>query len=150
MDARVSDWHEARVSLGAEAADTYLQYRACGLLADLYERELTLSIPLFDGGKRRAVVDSTRASYTAALADYRQGTRNVVKEVEQALVNLDSAGRRAEDAANAAPEYRRYFQVTEANWRAGRGSLLTLEEARRSALSAQIEQITLQRDRVAY
>ena len=36
------------------------------------------------------------------------------------------------------------------NWRAGGASLLTLEEARRSALSAQIDQITLQRSRVQY
>jgi NodT family efflux transporter outer membrane factor (OMF) lipoprotein len=295
VDARVNDWHEARVSLAAEVADTYVQYRGCGLLAEAYERELSsmtqteqatvalvqagfrarsegalaragsastrstlvsqrgqcdllvkslvsltgtdeaslralltpgsakipgpaaldvrsvpaqvlrqrpdlaslerelaaasaeigianadlypslslsgsitvsaseltpsattwsfgpsLSIPLFDGGKRRAAVANARAGYTAALADYRQGARNVVKEVEQALVNLDSAGRRSEDADIAAEEYRRYFQATEANWRAGRENLLTLEEARRSALSAEIQKITLQRDRIAY
>lgn len=295
MDARVSDWHDARVSLAAEVADTYVQYRACVLLAETYESELTsilqteramtslvkagfrppsdgalalagsastrstlvlqraqcdllvkslvsltgidevtlrglmsagntklpqpaalqvesvpaqvlrqrpdlasrerelaaasaeigvaradlypslslsgsitvsasslassaaswsfgpsLSLPIFDGGRRRAAVDSARAGYTAALADYRQGVRNVVKEVEQALVNLDSAGRRADDAATAAREYRRYFHATEVSWRAGRDSLLTLEEARRTALSAEIQQITLQRDRVAY
>ena len=74
----------------------------------------------------------------------------MVKEVEQALVNLDSAGRRSEDADIAAEEYRRYFRATEANWRAGRENLLTLEEARRNALSAEIQQITLQRDRIAY
>ena len=295
VDARVNDWHEARVSLAAEVADTYVQYRGCGLLAEAYERELSsmtqteqatvalvqagfrarsegalaradsastrstlvsqrgqcdllvkslvsltgtdeaslralltpgsakipgpaaldvrsvpaqvlrqrpdlaslerelaaasaeigiakadlypslslsgsitvsaseltpsattwsfgpsLSIPLFDGGKRRAAVANARAGYTAALADYRQGARNVVKEVEQALVNLDSAGRRSEDADIAAEEYRRYFQATEANWRAGRENLLTLEEARRRALSAEIQKITLQRDRIAY
>ncbi len=33
IDARVDDWHDARVSLAAEVADTYVQYRACGLLA---------------------------------------------------------------------------------------------------------------------
>ncbi|WP_386752532.1 efflux transporter outer membrane subunit [Lysobacter yangpyeongensis] len=295
VDARVSDWHDARVSLAAEVADTYVQYRACILLAEAYESELTsmlqtekattslveagfrppsdgalalagsastrsslvlqraqcdllvkslvsltaidearlrelmaagstklpqpvalqvesvpaqvlrqrpdlasrerelaaasaeigvaqadlypslslsgsitvstsnlassatswsfgpsLSLPIFDGGRRRAAVDSARASYTSALADYRHGVRNVVKEVEQALVNLDSAGRRADDAAIAAQEYRRYFHATEVSWRAGRDSLLTLEEARRTALSAEIQQITLQRDRVAY
>jgi outer membrane protein TolC len=76
--------------------------------------------------------------------------RQVVKEVEQALVNLDSAGRRTEQAEQATREYRRYFDVTEQNWRAGGVSLLTLEEARRSALAAQIELIGLQRDRVEY
>lgn len=296
MDARVDDWHEARVSLAAEVANTYTQYRACGLLADAYERELTsitdtekataasvragfsspadgslarasqasarstllsqraqcellvkslvnltgtdepslrthlaegksssvpqpsalevqsvpaevlqqrpdltslerelaaasaeigvaqadlypslslsgsisvsstslvssqqtwsfgpsLSIPFFDSGRRRAAVDSARASYAATLANYRQGVRDVVTEVEQALVNLDSTARRTEEAERAAQEYRRYFDAAETHWRAGGVSLLTLEEARRSALSADIQLITLQRDRVGY
>jgi NodT family efflux transporter outer membrane factor (OMF) lipoprotein len=293
LDARHADWHEARVSLAAEVADTYVQYRACGLLVDAYEREQTsnaetekatsasvragfsapadgalaraslasaksttvqqraqcellvkslvyltgidepalrallapgdgklpqpsgidvrsvpadvlrqrpdlaslerelaatsaeigvaradlypslslsgsigisasnlvssatswsfgpsLSIPLFDAGKRRAAVDSANASYAVALAAYRDGVRTVVKEVEQALVNLDSTAHRADEAAAAALEYRDYFRATETNWRAGGMSLLTLEEARRSALAAEITQITLQRDRV--
>lgn len=295
IDARVDDWHDARVSLAAEVADTYVQYRACGLLAEAYERELTsitetekatavsvragftapsdgalarasvasttstllsqraecellvkslvnltgfdeaglrvlmgpdgakvpqpaalavrsvpaqalrqrpdlasserelaassaeigvavadlypslslsgsitlsatnlsssvttwslgpsLSIPLLDAGKRRAAVDSAQAGYRSALAGYRQSVRDVVKEIEQALVRLDSTARRADQAEQAAQEYRRYFEATEVNWRAGGASLLTLEEARRSALSAQIDQITLQRSRVQY
>ena len=72
------------------------------------------------------------------------------KEFEQALVYLDSASHRADDAATAAQEYRRYFLSTEVSWRAGRESLLTLEEARRNALSAEVQQISLQRDRVVY
>lgn len=110
----------------------------------------SLSIPLFDAGKRRAAVDTARASHAAALAAYRQGVRSAVKEVEQTLVNLDSTARRADAAEHAALDHRRYFQATEANWRAGRESLLTLEEARRSALSAVVSLITLQRDRVAH
>lgn len=297
-DARLADWHDARVSLAAEVADTYVQYRACELLADAYERERTsmvdtekataaavragfnpqsdaalaraslanttstllsqraqcellvkslvdltgrdelalrvllakdsaggsrlpapaglevqsvpanalrqrpdlaslerelaassaevgvaqadlypslslsgsisvsatsgassftgwsvgpsLSIPLFDAGRRRAAVSTAQASYQSALAGYRQGVRTAVKEVEQALVNLDSTARRAEEAQRAADDYRRYFLATEANWRAGSESLLTLEEARRSALSAVISLITLERDRIAY
>jgi multidrug efflux system outer membrane protein len=295
VEARVDDWHDARVSLAAEVADTYVQYRACGLLAEAYERELasmtetekatavavragftapsdgalarasvasttstllsqraecellvktlvnltgsdegelravlapggakvpqpaalavrsvpaaalrqrpdlasserelaatsaeigvavadlypslslsgsitvsasslsspvttwslgpSLSVPLFDGGKRRAAVHSAQASYKSALASYRQSVRDVVKEIEQALVRLDSTAQRADQAEQAALEYRRYFEATEVNWRAGGASLLTLEEARRSALSAQIDQITLQRSRVQY
>ena len=298
-DARVADWHDARVSLAAEVADTYVQYRACELLADAYERERTsmadterataasvragfsaqsdaalaraslanttstllsqraqcellvkslvdltgrdelslrvllskdrpgdgsrlptpaglevqsvpanalrqrpdlvslerelaassaeigvaqadlypslslsgsisvsaagsassftgwslgpsLSIPLFDAGKRRAAVDTARASYQSAFAGYRQGVRTAVKEVEQALVNLDSTARRAEEAQRAAEDYRSYFLATEANWRAGSESLLTLEEARRSALSALVSLITMERDRISY
>ena len=295
IDARVDDWHDARVSLAAEVANTYTQYRACGLLADAYERELTsitdtenatavsvragfsspadgslarasmastkstlvsqraqcellvkslvnltgtnepalrtmlaegktsvpqpsalevrsvpaevlhqrpdlaslerelaaasaeigvaqadlypslslsgsisvssnslvssqqtwsfgpsLSIPFFDSGRRRAAVDSARATYAAALANYHQGVRDVVTEVEQALINLDATARRTEEAERAAQEYRRYFNAAETHWRAGGVSLLTLEEARRSALSAEVQLTTLQRERVEY
>jgi len=110
----------------------------------------SLSIPLFDAGKRRAAVDTARASYQVTLANFRQGVRTAVKEVERALVNLDSTARRADEAQRAAEDYRRYFRATETHWRAGGESLLTLEEARRSALSAEINLITLQRDRVEY
>lgn len=295
VQARENDWHDARVSLAAEVADTYVQYRACGLLANAYEQELTsmnetakateslvragltastegslaraslasttsaglaqraqcellvkslvnltgidepelrhqlaqggigvpqpagldvqsvpaqalrqrpdlasrerelaaasadigvaqadlypslsfsgsvnvsatglasaltswsfgptLSIPLFDGGRTRAAVNSARAGYEAAYADWRQSARTVVKEVEQSLVRLDSAAKRTQQSERAAQEYRRYLVGAEAQWRAGSTSLLTLEESRRQALSAQIELIGLQRDRVAY
>jgi outer membrane protein, multidrug efflux system len=295
VEARTADWHDARVSLAAEVADTYVQYRACTLLAQAYERELasnadterataaavragfnassdgslaraslasaqstlvqqqaqcellvkslvyltgadepalrslmgpvgervpqpaalevqavpaqvlrqrpdlaslerelaaasaeigvaqadlypslslggsigvsasslvsplstwsfgpSLSIPLFDGGQRRAAVASANAGFSAALASYLQGVRKAVMEVEQALVNLDSTARRAEQAESAARDYRDHFRATEASWHAGSVSLLTLEESRRSALSAEITQLTLQRDRVQH
>lgn len=109
-----------------------------------------LSYSLLDGGSRRAAVDKAQATYAAADADYRQKVRQIVKEVEQALVNLDSAAQRTDRAEIAASEYRRYFEATELDWRAGGASLLTVEVARRSALAAQIELIGLQRDHVGY
>ncbi|HYP31273.1 MAG TPA: efflux transporter outer membrane subunit [Burkholderiaceae bacterium] len=39
VEARIADWHDARVSLAAEVADDYTQYRGCRLLADAYDRE---------------------------------------------------------------------------------------------------------------
>jgi len=144
--------------IGAAQADRYPSLSLSGLITvaattsavTTWSFGPSLSLPLLDGGRRRAAVDSARAVYAAAEADYRQNVRQAVKEVEQALVNLDSAARRSVQAELAAQEYRRYFEATEQNWRAGGVSLLTLEEARRSALTAQIESIGLQRDRVEY
>jgi len=296
IDARVADWHDARVSLAAEVADTYVQYRACKLLADVYNRELQsqtatqqatasmvmaglsapadgalvraslagsrssalrqrasctvllqslvyltgheqpdlltalaasgpampspkglrvakvpaqvlrqrpdlaslerelaatsaeigaaqadrypsvslsgsiarastgssgsaytrwsfgpqLSLPLFEAGKRQAAVDSAQASYRSALAGYQAGVRLAVKEVEQALVNLDSSVNRSDESRRAAQAYREYFTASEANWRAGSTSLLNLEEARRSALSADIDDINLQQGQISH
>ncbi|MES2946164.1 MAG: efflux transporter outer membrane subunit [Pseudomonadota bacterium] len=110
----------------------------------------SLVLPLLDGGKNKAALASAQATYDEALASYRSTVRSAVKEVEQALLNLDGAARRSEDALRAASAYRRYFESTEKNWRAGNINLLTLEEARRSAISAESALITLQRDRLRY
>lgn len=108
----------------------------------------SLSVPLFDAGKRKAAVDSARASYATQLATYRSAVLTAVKEVEVALVDLDGAARRSDDARRAAEQYRLYERATETNWHAGFDTLLTLEQARRSLTSAEITQIELQRDRV--
>lgn len=39
IEARSADWHDARVSLAAEVADDYVQYRACQLLVRAYADE---------------------------------------------------------------------------------------------------------------
>lgn len=146
--------------IGAAQADLYPSLSLGGSVsvsasslaspATLWSFGPSLSIPLFDGGRRQAAVDTARASYDSAVAGYRQGVRNVVRDVEEALLNLDGAGRRADQAEAAAREYRSYFRAIETDWRAGRASLLTLEQARRSALSAQITEIGLQQNRVQY
>ena len=110
----------------------------------------SLSIPLFDGGKRKASLKSAYADYDIALANYQSGIRSAVNEVETALVHVDSMRRRIGDAASAARSYRTYFNAIDQNWKAGGASLLDREEARRSAQSAEISLIELRRDSVRY
>lgn len=40
VEARRDDWHDARVTLAAEVASTYVDYRACGQRVAVYEEEL--------------------------------------------------------------------------------------------------------------
>lgn len=108
----------------------------------------SLSLPIFDGGARRANVAAARANHEIAYAQWRDAVRNAVTEVEKALVQLDNASSRTVQAERAAQEYRRYLTASEAERRAGTISLLTFEEVRRQALSAQLELTGLQRDRV--
>ncbi|TIO14539.1 MAG: efflux transporter outer membrane subunit [Mesorhizobium sp.] len=109
-----------------------------------------LTIPLLDGGSRRAVVKSTIADYDTAVANYKSGVLSAVAEVETALVRVDSTRRRIGDASGAARNYRTYFNSIDSNWRAGGVSLLDREEARRSAQSAEISLIEIRRDAVRY
>jgi NodT family efflux transporter outer membrane factor (OMF) lipoprotein len=40
-DAAAADWHDLRVTLAAETASTYLSYRACEALVDVYTQDAT-------------------------------------------------------------------------------------------------------------
>ncbi|GAB4063764.1 efflux transporter outer membrane subunit [Uliginosibacterium sediminicola] len=108
----------------------------------------TLAIPLLNGGALSAKLESARAAYDSALASYKSAVRTAVKEVEQALVRLDGARRREDDARTSAAGYRAYFIASEANWRAGGTSLLNLETARRNAITAELNLISLEQTRV--
>ncbi|MBC7471108.1 MAG: efflux transporter outer membrane subunit [Ramlibacter sp.] len=110
---------------------------------------LAVTLPLFDGGRRAANVEAARARYDEAVALYTARVRQAVREVEQALVNLESARLRMEDASVAADGYRASFVATEARYRSGLGSLVELEDARRTLLAAETALVTLQRERVA-
>lgn len=110
----------------------------------------SISLPIFDGGQRKAEVSIAEANYTVALATYQQDARNAVKEVEQTLVNLDSAARRESTEKISTEQYRSYYKAAEINWRSGGISLITLEDARRQLITAELSHITQQRDHVQY
>lgn len=109
-----------------------------------------LTVPVFDGGSRRAAVKSAVANYDAAVADYKSGVLKAVAEVETALLRVDSTRKRIGDASTAASNYRSYFNSIDANWRAGGVSLLDREEARRSAQASEVSLIEIRRDAVRY
>jgi outer membrane protein TolC len=110
---------------------------------------LALTAPLFDAGRRAAAEDAAVARYDEAVVAYRAQVRQAVREVEQALVNLDSARRRSVDARVAAEGYHASFVATAARYRSGLGSLIEVEDQRRAALAAETTLVTLQRDRIA-
>ena len=109
-----------------------------------------LTLPLLDGGRGRATQNSAEAAYDAATAAYRQTLRSAISEVEQALVRLEAARRREADVEQATQGYRDYFLAVDKAWQAGGVSVLDREVARRSAVEAQIELITLQQQQVRY
>ena len=108
---------------------------------------LALSVPLFDGGASQANLDAAKARYEEAAGKYRGTVRQAVREVEEALVNLQSSADRGADTAVAQEGYRASFTGTEARYTAGLASLVELEEARRSLLLAQSAVINLERER---
>jgi NodT family efflux transporter outer membrane factor (OMF) lipoprotein len=109
---------------------------------------VAVSLPIFDGGTRAANVEAAKARYDEAASIYRGKLRTAVREVEEALVNLQSTADRTQDAQIAAAGFNESFRATEARYRGGLASLFELEDARRSDVSAQTALIDLSRERV--
>ena len=65
------------------------------------------SLPLFDGGARRANVDAARARYDEAAPPTAATLRGAVREVEEALVALQSTADRGADAQHRRRRLRR-------------------------------------------
>jgi multidrug efflux system outer membrane protein len=151
----------ASADVGAAQADRYPRLSLSGAIAANRVRSggvstdfntwsigpLALSLPLFDGGRRAAAADAAQARYEEAAALYRARVRQAVREVEESLVNLQSTAARSEDARIAAEGYRASFAGTEARYQNGLGSLVELEDARRTQLAAETGLLTLQRER---
>ncbi len=110
---------------------------------------VAVSLPLFDAGARRANVVAARARYDEATSGYAATLRDAIRDVEEALVTLQGTADRSADAQVAADNFEVSFRAAEARYKSGFGTLFELEDARRSALVAQITLIDLRRERVA-
>lgn len=151
----------ASAELGSAQAQRYPRLTLAGSVGALYYRSggvtvssgtwavgpLALSVPLLDGGRSAAAVDAAEARYVEAAALYQARARRAVREVEEALVNVQATADRSEDARLATEGYRAALAGTSARYRSGLASLPDLEEARRNALSAETTQVGLQRER---
>lgn len=105
-----------------------------------------LLAPLIDGGRRKAASEAARARHDEAVAVWLGQARQAVREVEEALIRLDANARQEADAQGAAQGYETFLKSAQTQWRAGTGSLLDLETARRNQLAAQNTLIQVRRD----
>ncbi|GAA5235232.1 efflux transporter outer membrane subunit [Verticiella sediminum] len=98
---------------------------------------VAVTMPLFDGGRGRANAEAARVRHQAATTIYAGTLREAIQEVEGALVELQSATERRAAAQAAADGFSRSFLALQSRYQAGMASLLELEDARRSKVSAQ-------------
>jgi outer membrane protein, multidrug efflux system len=139
-----------RVMISGSVGPALLRVESASINGNLWTfGPVQVSLPLFDGGTRVANVVAARARYDEALSAYRGLVRTAVREVETALVTLESSARRVEDTKIAVEGFEASLRATDARFRGGLGSLFDLEEARRSALISQSSLIELQREYVA-
>ncbi len=110
---------------------------------------LAISLPIWDAGQRAANVQVAQAGYASAVLTYRAKVRQAVREVEDALVNLNGLTTRSTDASVAAQGYAESLVALQQRHAQGLASLMELEDARRSALAAdsQVLLLALERQR---
>ena len=108
---------------------------------------LAVSLPIFDGGMRAAAVTSAEANYQTVVTVYRAKVRQAVREVEEALVNLNSTDVRTQDAVVSTQGYAESLAATQSRFGQGLASLVELEDARRNALASESAQLGLSLER---
>ncbi len=163
LAAAERDMAEASAKIGVEQAKRFPKLSLSGnitptlqnvngaafMLAQTWSIGPTLSLPLFDAGKRAADVENARIQYEASVSNYRSKVRTAVKEVENALVRLDSAAKRLPEALTAYHAYQTRLAGAEKLYLVGLSNLIDLETARRTVLSAELVIKDLEQERVS-
>ncbi|NTV11762.1 MAG: TolC family protein, partial [Zoogloea sp.] len=103
-----------------------------------------ISLPIFDGGRRRSQLRRETAAYDAAVDDYNQSLVHGLQQVADQLSRLASNARETEDAGLSLAAAQRRADALQRAWRAGLTPLPAVLEARAQALEAQQAMVRLQ------
>jgi multidrug efflux system outer membrane protein len=95
------------------------------------------SAPVFDGGRRRSVVDLRDAEARQALLSYRRTVLTAVSEVESALAAAQRNAERQAYLASAASQASSAAEQIKRAWQAGETPFLDVLQAQRVQLAAQ-------------
>lgn len=96
-----------------------------------------LAMAIFDGGARRAAVESASASYDQSVATYRQTVLTAFQEVEDNLAAARLIGEETQEREIAARSARRSREIASNQYLAGTSGQLEVSSAQASELSAE-------------
>lgn len=107
----------------------------------------SLAQNLFDGGKLRRQVDIGEVGVQQSWQAYRKALLTAVKEVEDALVNVERQGAQELNQSAVRDEAQRSLQLSEQRYKAGAAGLSDVLDAQRTYFGAQdqLAQIRLSR-----
>lgn len=138
-----------RISLNGQLGYSTTGASAIGTLSlGAWSLGPSVSLPIFDGGRRQAAVEIAKARYDQAYADLKATARRAIQEIEDGLTRYAAANERAENARLSANDYQHYFDSVEVRFREGASNLLELEDARRAMLSAQQTLLSVYQERL--
>jgi NodT family efflux transporter outer membrane factor (OMF) lipoprotein len=98
-----------------------------------------ISIPLFDWGQRRALLDAREAELKESIAFYRRVVLEAVGEVEIALSQVRQQARRVERLRIAGTAARRAFETAQRLYRAGEINLTERLQAEADLRQAELD-----------
>ncbi|KUZ94897.1 RND transporter [Burkholderia ubonensis] len=127
-------------SFGYESAtlgDLFLWSSRVFVLGPLAGTALTL--PIFDGGRRQAGLDQTRAKYDEDVALYRQQVLIAFREVEDELANLRLLDEQIRAQSDAVDASERAARLSRLQYQEGQVSYLDVIDSERSALASQLQ-----------
>jgi len=97
---------------------------------------LSLSLPVFDGGRNKANLALAQARYDEAVANHETRLLTALREVEDALSDVQERSRQGEVQAFAQQAAARALLVAQARFDRGVSTYLDVTDAQRSSLSA--------------
>ncbi|MES2742256.1 MAG: efflux transporter outer membrane subunit [Pseudomonadota bacterium] len=108
---------------------------------------LSLSLPIFDGGRNRANLEASKARYEEALANHEGTLLTALREVEDALSDLEQRQLQGQAQVRSQEAAARAYLVARARYERGISNYLDVTDAQRSSLAADraTVQITTQR-----
>lgn len=160
LHAAAQEWAAAAWDASAADAQRYprlvlngsigaLTGNAGGINIDLTTWSLgpvALTMPLFDGGRRSANRDAAVARRTEAEVLYRSQVRQAVREVEEAMLNLQTASLRIVRAQVTQAQLQAVSGSIQKRQKAGFASQIETLDAERTAVGALNTVLNLQRD----
>lgn len=136
------------LSIGGEISTTAT---AVSSLTDIITGRLFANIAqtLFDGGRLRSQVRSSRAAADAAFLSYKQTVLGALEDIENAVVALDAAQRRERDYAEALDAANNQAVLARMQYQTGLTDFTTLSSAESALLSARNSLAQAQSDKAS-
>ena len=143
--------HAATADIGVAVADLYPKITLMGGFGtqaldatDIGEwsaREWSvgpsLSVPLFDGGRRRAMVELRKVQQQEAAINYRRTVLRAWHEIDDALTSYASEQRRHQELAEAVASSRAALEIATTRYRYGLTNFVVALDAERTLLQAE-------------
>ncbi|MTV55491.1 efflux transporter outer membrane subunit [Pseudoduganella buxea] len=97
---------------------------------------LALSLPILDGGRNKANLASAQARYAEAQANHRERLLTALREVEDALSDVQQKARQGKVQGTSREAAQRAYLVARARYERGLSTYLDVTDAQRSSLAA--------------